>query len=288
MLITLRSGDGFRRATPEFMPAVERLQLALGRAGHTLVVDGRFGLATASAVRAFQQLSGLLVDGVVGPATWRVLERYQRDSERLWGGYTVLGFESFHGDLAWVHAREGHAGRPYWPGGISGVTLDPGFDLRFQTLERIRAHYSECLTLAQESAIARVIGRRGTDARDLLHADPVLQSVRIERGHALRVMPHIAVDYWQGITHRFPAIEAPDAPPSVQTVMLSLAYNRGAENAELETLRSGIELRDWHGVADRIAVMQQDHVLPGIRRRRGMEADLIRDELDFSTPRRTA
>ena len=29
MLITLRSGDGFRRTTPEFMPAVERLQLAL-------------------------------------------------------------------------------------------------------------------------------------------------------------------------------------------------------------------------------------------------------------------
>ena len=123
---------------------------------------------------------------------------------------------------------------------------------------------------------------------DLLRADPDLQSIRIERDHALRVLPHIAVDYWKDITRRFPVIEAPDTPPSVQTAMLSLAYNRGAEHAELETLRSGIELRDWHGVADRIAVMQQDHLLPGIRRRRGMEAALIRDELDFTAPRLTA
>ncbi len=36
-------------------------------------VDGSFGSGTAAAVRAFQQLFGLTVDGVIGPATWNTL-----------------------------------------------------------------------------------------------------------------------------------------------------------------------------------------------------------------------
>jgi N-acetylmuramoyl-L-alanine amidase len=37
------------------------------------MVDGIFGSRTATAVRAFQQTNGLLVDGIVGQQTWRRL-----------------------------------------------------------------------------------------------------------------------------------------------------------------------------------------------------------------------
>lgn len=287
-LRTLRAGDGSRRTTPELRPAVECLQRLLERAGHSVPVDGRFARATESAVKAFQQLGGLVVDGVVGPATWRGLARFGRESESIRGGHAVPGFESFHGDLGWLHARQGHVGKPFWPGGISGVTLDPDFDLRFQTLANIRRHYGELLTVEQEGALVRAIGRRGTDARDLLRDDAVLRSVRISREHALRVMPYVAVDSWQAIVHRFPAIELPDTPPAVQTVMLSLAFHRGAEHRELETLAFPIEMGDWRGLAMRIGAMQQDHVLPGVRSRRRLEESLILDELDFSAPRMRA
>jgi GH24 family phage-related lysozyme (muramidase) len=71
----------------------------------------------------------------------------------------------------------------------------------------------------------------------------------------------------------------PDTLPAVQTVMLSLAYNRGARNKALEELRQPLEAKNWSEVADLVGAMQQDHQLAGIRKRRRMEADLIREEL---------
>jgi peptidoglycan hydrolase-like protein with peptidoglycan-binding domain len=61
----VRSGD---QAHP-----VPTLQYLLRAHGHTVTVDGIFGPATQSAVRAFQQQRHLTVDGVVGPATWAAL-----------------------------------------------------------------------------------------------------------------------------------------------------------------------------------------------------------------------
>lgn len=51
--------------------ALQRLLRDRGYSPGTL--DGVFGTATQSAVRAFQLANGLTVDGIVGPSTWRAL-----------------------------------------------------------------------------------------------------------------------------------------------------------------------------------------------------------------------
>lgn len=63
--VTVRSG-----ATGNLVKAV---QVQLRRNGHSVTVDGSFGPATLSAVKAFQKAKGLTVDGVVGANTWRGL-----------------------------------------------------------------------------------------------------------------------------------------------------------------------------------------------------------------------
>jgi peptidoglycan hydrolase-like protein with peptidoglycan-binding domain len=54
--------------------AVRRLQRALRRTPNLgIVVDGDFGAATEAAVKQFQQGAVLVVDGIVGAATWQAL-----------------------------------------------------------------------------------------------------------------------------------------------------------------------------------------------------------------------
>lgn len=52
---------------------VVELQAALNRSGYKLATDGDFGPATDAAVRDYQKNNNLVVDGVVGPATWSKL-----------------------------------------------------------------------------------------------------------------------------------------------------------------------------------------------------------------------
>jgi peptidoglycan hydrolase-like protein with peptidoglycan-binding domain len=53
--------------------AVRTVQYLLRARGASLAVDGIFGPRTEAAVRSFQQSHGLVVDGVVGNATWMAL-----------------------------------------------------------------------------------------------------------------------------------------------------------------------------------------------------------------------
>jgi len=52
---------------------VRTVQGCLGARGHSVAIDGSYGVVTASAVRAFQSAAGITADSVAGPVTWTKL-----------------------------------------------------------------------------------------------------------------------------------------------------------------------------------------------------------------------
>lgn len=185
---------------------------------------------------------------------------------------TLPGFE---GSSEWVHALEGHDGGAYWPGGASGVTLDPGFDIGHADWELFERMYRPLLSARQMRACHSAAGLKGERARKFLQGSDALQTIRISRAQADRIFPIVALPYWQAITQRFPGLLRADTPPEAHTVMLSLAYNRGPWNKDLRWLAKPIENGDWAEVADLIEDMQNEHRLRGIRRRRDKEGRLL-------------
>lgn len=56
---------------------VKQLQMMLNEIyGSVLVVDGIFGSKTESLVKQYQEDNHLVVDGIVGPQTWKSLEAH--------------------------------------------------------------------------------------------------------------------------------------------------------------------------------------------------------------------
>ncbi|MCP4581112.1 MAG: hypothetical protein GY839_05805 [candidate division Zixibacteria bacterium] len=272
----LKLKDGFADHSPGSRPIVKILQFALQNAGYDIEVDGLFGRKTEKAIKTFQTARGLTIDGIVGANTWR--EIAQAKNSRTLTNESL--FEaSFRGDLHWIHDREGHVGKPYWPGGDSGVTFDPGVDLGYAKPENIDKAYKKMLTTEQLNAARKVYGIKGKPAGEALKNSPVLQSIRFDYDQATIIFPFAARPYWRAIVERFPVLSEPDTLASVQTVLLSLAYNRGPKNSSIDILKLPLAESNWAEVADLVGSMQQNHKLPGVRKRRLMEAQLIRKEL---------
>ena len=188
----------------------------------------------------------------------------------------------FRGSTSWVHSQEDAPNQPsgpYWPGGASGVTLRPGVDLGYCSLEILESSYFPLLSAELRAAIRAAMGIRGTAARAYLRSSraAVLKQISISYALGDQHFPVVADPYWKKITARFPSLLRPSTPGGVHTAFLSLAFNRGPANTGLSGLRNNIESEDWLGLAREIAAMQQDHALMGIRTRRRREAQVVRD-----------
>lgn len=289
----LKLDDGFARGRPDCKAEVMHLQRCFNKLSIHMAVDGYFGISTELAVAEFQHAHGLPVTKVVDNGTWLRIEQLLFDQYQATGASTTPDAPQadksetasskptsdvwtwFRGDLAWLHDIEGHAGKTYWPGSASGITLDPGFDLGYQEPEELEKHYASMLNSAQLEACKGVLGLKGRGAKTFLNQSLDLLSIRISKNQALKVLPHIAEPYWVAVTKRFPMVKDVSCPGAVHTALLSLAFNRGPNNNALECLHAPLAQQDWQACATEIGNMQQDHALAGILKRRKMEAELI-------------
>ena len=271
--------DGWKRR-PWLRSVVRNIQGGLARSNFAVDEDGCFGKGTETALRSFQKRVGVDATGVADRATWNRLEPAILGALDERQPDLAAQLPTFQGDLYWIHDQEGHRGRPYWPGGVSGVTLDPGVDLGHANPGLIRTVYRRLMSNEQYAAVEGARGIRGGEAEQELAKSPALQSIRLTSVQAESALPFAARGYWDRICRRFRA-DRETSLPSVQTVLLSLAYNRGADNPGLSALAAPIEEGRWTEVANLVGAMQQSHKLRGIRRRRRAEASLIRAEIKY-------
>ncbi|WP_034912044.1 peptidoglycan-binding protein [Erwinia sp. 9145] len=119
--------------------AVKRLQELLNSKGINTSTDGMFGIKTETAVRKFQMKSNIHKDGVAGRETFlklghSVIERApQPPIGRRLGRQTSGAMAISANGLYFIFKREawpGHSCYLHWPGGASGVTLGPGYDMK--------------------------------------------------------------------------------------------------------------------------------------------------------------
>ena len=182
--------------------------------------------------------------------------------------------KQFRGSTDWVHAREDYKGAPsgaYWPGGASGVTVRPGIDFGYIDRELVEQHIKPIVTPTQWGLLINSRSKRGKSAEEYIDNHSELEELGISYDEGKDLFPLVAEKYWRGIKNRFPGILEHDTPNVIHTVMLSLAFNRGIYNDDLEQLRPFIQQNNWEGFADTVGQMQQNHPLVGIRRRRKKE-----------------
>lgn len=186
----------------------------------------------------------------------------------------------FRGDAGWVHDREDRPwidGAPYWPGGDSGVTLRPGVDLGYADRSLVERNYKLQAPAKGWAAIESAFGLKGRAAKNCLARDTRFQLIDISYEEGKDLFPVVARPYWDGIVREFPDLLREDVPGEVHTVFLSLSFNRGWANPALDALRDALRRYDFSRLANLIGAMQQSHRLRGIRKRRRLEADKLRD-----------
>jgi len=275
--LTLKKGSGYRE-TPWLRSLVAQLQLSIG-----VTPDGQFGPGTESRLKDAQAAYGLPETGIADHGIWKKVEARRRFQCSGQLDLIIQHMPGFFGDLNFIHRLEGHKGHPYWPGGLSGVTLDPGVDFGHADPELVRSAYSGLFTDEQWVILEQCFGETGARAKRVLaHLEKhtAISSIEVTRDQAGTIFPVVAGEYWSGISDRFPVLLDPACPWSVQTVLLSLAYNRGWRNPGLDELAQPLADHDWALVGRSVSCMQQDHGLDGIRRRRRWEGALIRAEME--------
>jgi GH24 family phage-related lysozyme (muramidase) len=182
-------------------------------------------------------------------------------------------------------AQKGVSNRLHWPGGSSGVTLGPGYDLRHRRKEEVTADL-KAIGVSDDVAkkVAEGCGKYDADAKAFAKDNRNLVELSVAQEKALlaKVLPR----YERVVDDR--SIVKVDLNPNERAALISLVYNIGEANFKASTLLKLLNEGDRPGAAEQFARWNKSggQVLDGLTKRRQIEAELFRKE--YSAPRRAA
>jgi hypothetical protein len=120
---------------------------------------------------------------------------------------------------------EGFEGKPYWPGGASGVTLDYGYDLAHHSVAQMMIDWVAILGTKTCNLFTPAIGKSGAAARALISGLRD-RGVTWTKNQARAVFESSILPRYTALTDAWvPGWRA--LPVGTRTALLSLAINRG-------------------------------------------------------------
>lgn len=173
--------------------------------------------------------------------------------------------------------------KPCWPGGQSGVTVAIGYDLGYQTREKVAKDFGMYLPAAMIIAMQNVVGLKGEQARSAL--PQVKNRVEIPWDIAVRVFKEVDLPRYEAMLIRAcPGVE--ELPSDSFGALASITYNRGPGGftsggerfSEMRVIRADIASHNWEDIPRQIRKMKRiwaNANLPGLLRRRDDEAKLF-------------
>lgn len=174
--------------------------------------------------------------------------------------------------------------KPEWPGAQSGITIGIGYDCGYASPAKIREDWGPHLPPNMVSALVRVAGLKGTEAKAMLAR--VRSQVSVPWDAAMDVFENNDMPKWEQIVLKaIPSAAKLNA--DCFGVIVSLAYNRGPSFT-----KPGDRYREMRAIKQHIDAGQYDKVpgdlksmarlwpnLPGLVGRRKREAALFQQGL---------
>lgn len=218
MMPTLRKGSAGE--------VVAKLQRLLNTHAMLIGVDGSFGDQTEHAVRDYQTLHGLTVDGVVGPKTWVSLLSEQPPPiafSAMVEQWRPL-VEELHGDLdvgfllSWIHHESG--GNPCSTGIIKGdFCVEAGIgQLYFETPNSVEFGTTSSQLRAACAGTSPVCSRRLTEAEQRVQVASLVAMARAYRDRSIVQLHHITKTWSKRDVYKLTKLQ--HALPAVASMLL--------------------------------------------------------------------
>ncbi len=285
-------------------PDVQALQRQLIAAGFRLNTDSHFGTDTENALRAFQRKRGLVPDGVAGPVTRQALAGVgQRNlisttpmlnqlvvmlgsvviSAAIRAKHFALSphersrhpahLTTSHNGMLFLYGREalfGVSNLLHWPGGGSGVTLGPGYDMGERSAAEISADLQKVgIDRANANNVAKAAGLKGEVAEKFVKENVGMIDMTRFPGSEFSLLKLIIPRYEKIVRGRLSV----DLYQHQFDALVSFAYNPGPRFGEV----AGLINRGETGKAMQVIKSVNKSggkELPGLNRRRQLEVAL--------------